>query len=398
MRVLVLVVDGLQVAYLGPYGDEWGDTPTLDQWAAAGVVFDAHFADGPDPDAFRHAVRTGRHPRATPADSSDLLADLQAAGIRTARVGPRQAAAGWDFDLRAERDPDDPLAVKPTRRAVRQALERLGDAPHALLWVEIDALLPPWQPSEEALADLFAQPLEDGEADDDSADNTEMDAEEVEPVLPWTGPVPDRIAADDDLTFARLQRTYAAAVASLDDGVGRLLDDCTKRGWGGETHWVLTSGRGFPLGEHDAVGFSAPTLHEEFIHLPLLVRWPNAEHAGLRINSLTQPADLAPTLRELFGLQTNVRRDPLAGGSLLTLVRGHEQALRQFALSGGRGNDHAVWGIRSAEWYLLLDKNADSPRQLFVKPDDRWEVNDVYQHHSELAEEMEQQLRAMVEE
>ena len=38
MRVLVLVVDGLQAAYLGPYGNEWIDTPTLDQWAAAGVV------------------------------------------------------------------------------------------------------------------------------------------------------------------------------------------------------------------------------------------------------------------------------------------------------------------------------------------------------------------------
>ena len=40
MRVLVLVVDALQPAYLGPYGNEWVATPTCDRWAADGVVFE----------------------------------------------------------------------------------------------------------------------------------------------------------------------------------------------------------------------------------------------------------------------------------------------------------------------------------------------------------------------
>jgi hypothetical protein len=35
--------------------------------------------------------------------------------------------------------------------------------------------------------------------------------------------------------------------------------------------------------------------------------------------------------------------------------------------------------------------------ELYVKPDDRWEVNNVRQHHLELAERLEQTLRGFVE-
>jgi hypothetical protein len=34
--------------------------------------------------------------------------------------------------------------------------------------------------------------------------------------------------------------------------------------------------------------------------------------------------------------------------------------------------------------------------QLYVKPDDRWEVNDVRQHHLEVAEHLEDVLRGFV--
>jgi hypothetical protein len=37
------------------------------------------------------------------------------------------------------------------------------------------------------------------------------------------------------------------------------------------------------------------------------------------------------------------------------------------------------------------------PAQLYVKPDDRWEVNNVLQHHLELSEHLEQTLRGFVE-
>src|SRR5262245_20439289 len=135
MRVLVLTVDGLRPDFLGPYGGESVETPTLDRWAASGVVFDAHFADGPGRDAFGRAIACRRHPLAPTARCGDLFADLQAAGVQVVQLGS------------PARDPDEPLALKPIRRAVRKAIDQIADAPRALLWVEINDLLPPWQPS-----------------------------------------------------------------------------------------------------------------------------------------------------------------------------------------------------------------------------------------------------------
>jgi hypothetical protein len=367
MRVLLLDIDGLQPAYLGPYGCEWVPTTTLDRWSASGVVFDQHFADRPD--VANRSWRTGRHGLAPGDATTDLLADLPSAGVRTAHVGPSRQADDWNIDLSFDRG-GDPLTLNPVRHAVRQAIEQLGDAENALLRVEIDALLPPWRPGAEAIADCFAD-------------------EEFEP---WTDEVPERIAPDDDATFARLQHTYAAAVATLDAGLGKLLADCRRRGWGDKALWILTAGRGFPLGEHGPVGFTPGELHEELVHLALMFRWPNAEHAGLRTSALTQPMDLAATLREFFGLPAVGGDDIRTGRSLIALARGTGEPIRERLVSGFGPRR----GFRTPTWYLLTDGTADGDRRLFVKPDDRWEVNDVLPRNLELADEMEREFREEV--
>src|SRR5207245_6723663 len=138
-----------------------------------------------------------------------------------------------------------------------------------------DALLPPWSVPEELLEEFF-------QSEDDADDGDEADAEESAAVEPWTGEPPDRVDSDDDETFQRLQRTYAAAVATLDDALGRLRKDCDRAGWT-DAVWLLGSDAGFPLGEHGAVGPARAGLHEELVHLPLVLVWPGEEHAGLRV-------------------------------------------------------------------------------------------------------------------
>jgi hypothetical protein len=66
-----------------------------------------------------------------------------------------------------------------------------------------------------------------------------------------------------------------------------------------------------------------------------------------------------------------------------------------------RIGEREEWALRTPEWSFLLPVAApvdDLPRsaQLYVKPDDRWEVNNVLQHHLELAERMEHVLRAFI--
>jgi hypothetical protein len=64
MRAIVVVADGLQIAALGPYGNERVATPNFNRLATAAVVFDQHFADGPGA-----PIRRTRH--AFPPDAAD---------------------------------------------------------------------------------------------------------------------------------------------------------------------------------------------------------------------------------------------------------------------------------------------------------------------------------------
>src|SRR5205823_3811944 len=138
-------------------------------------------------------------------------------------------------------------------------------------------------------------------------------------------------------------------------------------------------------------------LHEEVLHLPLLVRWPGGAEPGLRLAGLTQPVDFLPTLLDLFGLPL----PEVHGYSLLPLLRGEKEAVRSYACAGLQIGRAIEWALRSPDWAFLLPvqpEPGDPPRasQLYVKPDDRCEVNNVRQHHLELAEHLEQVLNGFV--
>jgi hypothetical protein len=111
--------------------------------------------------------------------------------------------------------------------------------------------------------------------------------------------------------------------------------------------------------------------------------------------ALTQPVDLLPTLFDAFGLPP----PDVHGRSLLQLARGQCEPLRAYARAGlGRGRA-VEWTLRTPDWAFFLAAGADAAAgrpQLYVKPDDRWEVNDVVQHHPDLAERLEQTLRGFL--
>jgi hypothetical protein len=106
--------------------------------------------------------------------------------------------------------------------------------------------------------------------------------------------------------------------------------------------------------------------------------------------------DLAPTLAEWFGVAL-----PGQGHSLAPLLHGRAEKVRDYAVAGGEASGASEWCLRTPEWALLLpgQPHPDDPdrgTRLYVKPDDRGEVNNVAQHHLEWAEKLEQTLRAFV--
>jgi arylsulfatase A-like enzyme len=405
MKVLVITVGGLHVGYVGCYGNEWVATPVLDGLAAEGVVFDQHFADCPDVAEARRAWRTGRYRFAGPQGGSsaeveepDLIGLLRGQGITTSlvvdgrRPSPGTFVEGWDHVRRVPTSVDKGRPLEKLSGVVRDSWSHLAGVSQWLLWLDLSTLLAPWHVS----GDFLGRYFKDDEADEET-DAVEAGPAE-EPLTPLKHPVPGLLGATEETTFLRLQRTYAGAVSNFDAGLGRLLGDLRGQGWPDDLLLLLTTDSGQALGEHGMVGAFRPWLHDELIHLPLIVRLPGGEEAGRRLDLITQSVDLMPTLVDAFGLP----RLPVHGHSLLPLLRGQSEPVRTYACAGLQLAGAVEWALRTPDWAFLLPVQAppeDPPRsrQLYVKPDDRWEVNNVLQHHLELAEHLEQTLRGFVQ-
>ncbi len=404
-RVLVVVVRGLQATALGCYGSDWIDTPALDGLAAEGVVFDWHLADAASPQGARRAWRTGRYDLPTPepveyAASGDVIRLLGEQGIPTclilddSRVCPAGFAEGWS-EVRQVTPGSDDTPLEATLDEAQECLEKLAEQDSFLLWVELATLLPPWETPADFVEPYFTEE-EPPEEEDEELEEDDL-LEEFEPLVPMNDPQPGPIDLDDDEIYLCLQTSYAAAISYLDAGLAQLLETLADLDLDEETTVIVLSDCGQALGEHGVVGPVRPWLHEEVLHLPLLIRLPDRAEAGRRVLALTQNVDLAPTLAELFGLPPL----PCHGHSLLPLLHGQAEQVRDYACAGLRVNDGIEWCLRTLDWSFLLpvQPHLEDPErlpQLYVKPDDRTEMNNVIQHFLDWSERLAQALKTFV--
>jgi arylsulfatase A-like enzyme len=419
MKAVVLVTRGLQAAYLGCYGNAWIDTPALDALAAEGVVFDQHFADAADPEGARRAWRTGHldisgQPRVPIApDLLDVLRErsvFMSLIVDRSRPAPAEFETGWDDVAYAEADAEG-SALEVALDIARATLAELAERSNWLLWLDLASVLPPWETPREFVEPYFEEGGDEDEEDREDGDEEREDGEEEEveeteesedvneeaaPLTPLAQPPKGPIDPADDELFFRIQSTCAGAVSWLDAAVEQLRDALREAGVEREMLIIVTSDVGLPLGEHGIVGSEQAPLQEEVIHVPLIVRLPEAAEAGRRVAALTQAVDLAPTLAEAFGAAL----PGSDGQSLWPLMRGQIEKVRDHAIAMARHGNEAQWCLRTPEWaFLLPASRTDGEQQarLYVKPDDRWEVNDVRQHHVERAEEFERLLREAIE-
>jgi hypothetical protein len=376
MKCLLILVDSCQPAYLGCYGNDWLATPTLDGLAAQGIVFDQHFAASGSPKSMRWSWLTGQFPSSRSIDSGMSLAiALWDEGVKTALIAD---GASPSLDTRWARDWEEVRWIRTERLAELEQDSRLGATVQAaiewlrvhgpgdnwLLTVELAALWPPWEPET-----FDAEALEG------------HDEEELEPFFnPRLGPLEGKQAE-------RAAATYAGVVSGVDQWLGMLFDAMRKDGVFEETLIILTSDLGLPLGEHGTFGPYPARLHEELVHLPLLIRLPQGQEAGRRVQQFTQSVDLQPTVLDAFGLKMD---SSVHGKSLLPAARNEGGNVREYACCFAREE----WSIRTHGWYLRLPRDsAEAKPRLFIKPEDRWEANDVAGLHPDVVEHLELTLR-----
>ncbi len=368
MNAICLIVDRLQSGYLGAYGNTWVHTPHLDRLAAESFVFDQALVDSPRLGPLYRSLWHGWHAirRRDPEPDRPALADLLGeAGVYNALLCDEaeviRHGLAESFDEVTPIDPPFEPCVAASidqthlARGFAQMIDWLEGAPRPhLLWCHLSGLGGPW----DAPIDLRESFRLEGDPPPYSGHEAPSRRLEAE------------FDPDELLAYCH---AYAGQVAVLDTCVGALLEFLHESPLGAETLLVLMGARGFPLGEHGRVGPCDEPLHGEVVHVPLMMRLPDGQGATARTAALVEPSDLWSTLLAWWRVappEAPTARD------LLPLVREEVDALRDRLLLIDEGFQQA---IRTPAWYLRASGSIEdgSEIKLYVKPDDRWEVNNV---------------------
>ena len=455
-NVVVIVTDSLRFDYLGAYGNERVKTPNFDRLARESCLFSRAYSEGVPTLPARLAWFTGRYTFAfgkgwpNPEPGDVLLAEvLWDKGWETALIcdtyhmhKPGMTfCRGFDYVEWIRGQEGDPYIVDPSikvdvdryfkprpqedqkwrNKQVREQLEQYlrntshwrGEEDHfvaqvmkaGMRWLEkvwkgrrpfflwLDSFDPhePWDPPEE-YRNLYADPNYKG----------------VELIHPVPGEVEGYLSPEEE---EHIRALYAGEVTLVDKWVGEFVNFLKEKGLLDDTLLIWTSDHGEPLGRgehgHGIIRKARPWPYEELSHIPLLIRHPEGVGAGRRIDSFVETVDIMPTILDFLGVEGPKW---MHGKSLLPLMRGEVEKLRDFAVSGYPGRS---WSIRDDEWTLILwlpqrPKRMDEtpwtlggtlemPKrpELYHRKTDPYELRNVIDDHPEEAERLELALRRL---
>ncbi|MCL6501090.1 MAG: sulfatase-like hydrolase/transferase [Pirellulales bacterium] len=379
VNAVVVVVDRLHAGYLGCYGNTWVGTPRLDRLAAESLVCDFATLDRPGIEPFYRACFTGLHAWQREDARAGLLQQLFEREVEVLCLTDEPLLPPlWSDTAEVVQLPSSQAGLAAATEAETQlatmfaaALEQSHSLREPFLfWVHLQGLGAPWDAPYELRA-RYVEPDEPAPPENVS--------------VPRLALPPD---ADPDLMLG-YSHAYAGQVALLDGCLGAFLEGLRAAPWAARTLLIFTSARGMPLGEHGLIGPYDTPLACELVHIPLLLRLPDASAALARTHALVQPADLAATLRAWW----NLPDCPGWGRSLLHLAGGWQTLRDRAFLYDGQ----AEWAIRTQHWYLRRQASDEGPRYaLFVKPDDRWERNDVADRLPEVVETLDTALNEFI--
>ncbi|MBJ7881117.1 sulfatase family protein [Gelidibacter salicanalis] len=123
---------------------------------------------------------------------------------------------------------------------------------------------------------------------------------------------------EEELALWKAQRylqDYLATIASVDEGVGKILDYLKSNGLDKNTIVVYTTDQGFYLGEKG--WFDKRFMYEESLAMPMVMMYPGVIKPGTEVTALTQNLDFAETFLDFAQAETPA---DMQGKSLRPLV------------------------------------------------------------------------------
>ncbi len=373
-------MEGLGTDLIGAYGSSTAQTAAIDRLASYGVLLDQCFLDSQELPRQLRSLWTGLH------DLQPKISDWCIWNSAGARLSAQLFTDSEEVaDLASEYGCDDVTFVKPVLPSVAAmttsdcalmplfaaAAEELSTAEPGLVWIHSQGMRLPWD-APITLRNQFADP-EDPDPPHEAIVPSICETRDVDPdwLVGWA-------------------QVAAAQATVIDECLSGLMETVEAGSDAAAWSWLLTSLGGVPLGQHGQLGWGRKQLHGEELHLATVVSPANPLPIGVRRPELFQLPDVAATVAALLGLDFPVNhwgRNVLANGAAESPVR-WPNAMRLAMIA----TEVQTW-IRSPAWSALLDNHRSdaSNDQLFVKPEDRWEVSQVADRRRDIVEQLRQQ-------
>lgn len=357
-NIIVIVIDRLGSHWLGPYGNAWVETPSINRLAAESMLSEFVLSDACFLQSLYRGYLTGQPAwRGVDRAGSTLPQSARAAGLETLLITDAEEVAR--HPLAADFEHVDLLAwEKPARTAAESSQTRVAEVFTAareaitqstsirkLVWVHMAAMNAAWDAPYALRERLVAE-------------------DDPEPQR-FVSPPAIEIAEDyDPDKLLGVTQAYAAEVTSVDECLGTFLESLAGVVDLDDSLLLFTSTRGYPLGEHLRVGPPGDALRGEVLQVPLLVRFPGRVEMLTRSADLRQSSDLFKLIAGQLGRDT--KEPPLN---------------RDLTVAAGPGE----LALRTAHWFFRQSGTGDQCRsELYAKPDDFWEVNEVSDRAAEV--------------
>jgi N-sulfoglucosamine sulfohydrolase len=306
-NVLFIIADDASKHYGKAYDCDWAKTPHIDSLTAKGLVFDNAYVPTSKCGPCRSALMTGRNPwQLGPAANHQAVfpPEHRVFGEELSAQGIACGAAGktWGPGTALKDGKPRNFGLKPysKRDFATFIADKKTDAPF-FYWYGSNN---PHRGYPKGAGLKKGKKLSDIDH------------------VPAYWPDTDTIRGD--------MLDYATEIEAFDSEVGGLLEVLRETGHANNTIVIVTSDHGMPFPR--VKGHTFDDAHR----VPFIAFWPGQRESTGRIADVISLTDLAPTLFELFGLETDMG---FSGESFADLLLGEAKKKRPYVIIGRERND-----------------------------------------------------------
>lgn len=155
------------------------------------------------------------------------------------------------------------------------------------------------------------------------------------------------------------RQTYAAMVTAMDEGIGKILETLKSEGLEENTLVLFHSDNGAETEQGGSSGALRGQKFQEWdggVRAPAVIKWPKGFEGGRTIDQLTGYIDVAPTLHEITGIQSQPAKK-YDGISIFSVLKNSQKSIdRSIYLGYG--------SIIRNDWKLVKAKTGNPKMEL----------------------------------